>query len=438
MNPLSIKDNTAIRKELFSDIPLITKKIADKTLGQLERDGIFVFPTLIQQTEDLTAEQMVLQSVNDSYRAGNVMGFLGCGNQRLVIESRFSTCHHDYFFQYLLNRVLEFPNIVNLETKADQEEKLFHLLLFLFPYYLRTAMRKGIFKTYIHYQYNDSHVKGTIDVARHIKSNTPFIGRVAYNQREYSYDNALMELIRHTVEFIRKKPYGRNLLASVKDEVQMVVDATPRYQPYDKGRLISENKQNAVRHAYYHEYRALQHLCILILQHQKHLIGSGSRQVYGILFDGAWLWEEYVNTLIGVWFHHPRNKRGEGAQRLFAGNNGLIYPDFIGKSSEQTGIADAKYKPVNNIGNRDYLQLLAYMFRFGAKKGFYLYPEASQGEDKILRMNQGSTYEGNVGPRGDVTVVKHGLRIPLCAENYPDFVKQMKISELEFQKIFSE
>lgn len=438
MNPLSIKDNTTIRKELFSDIPLITKKIADKTFKQLERDGIFVFPALIQDAEDLTAEQMVLQSVNDAYCSGNVMGFLGCGNQRLVIESRFSTCDHDYFFQYLLNRVLEFPNIVNLETDADQEQKLFHLLLFLFPYYLRTAMRKGVFKTYIRHQYNDSHVKGTIDVARHIKSNIPFTGHVAYNQREYSYDNALMELVRHTIEFIRKKPYGRSLLAKVKDEVQMVVDATPQYQPYDKGRLISENKQNTVGHAYYHEYRALQHLCLLILQHQKHQIGSGSRQVYGILFDGAWLWEEYVNTLIGEWFHHPRNKRGEGAQRLFAGNNGLIYPDFIGKSGEQTRIADAKYKPADNIGNRDYLQLLAYMFRFGAKKGFYLYPEASQGEDKILRMNQGSTYEGNVGPRDDVTVVKHGLSIPACAEDYPNFVKQMKISELEFKKVFSE
>ena len=50
------------------------------------------------------------------------------------------------------------------------------------------------------------------------------------------------------------------------------------------------------------------------------------------------------------------NKRGEGAQTLFEGNIGLIYPDFIGKDSEKRILADAKYKPFENIEKRDYLQ----------------------------------------------------------------------------------
>ena len=33
---------------------------------------------------------------------------------------------------FLLERVLDFPNVVNLDTDADQENKLFHLLLFFF------------------------------------------------------------------------------------------------------------------------------------------------------------------------------------------------------------------------------------------------------------------------------------------------------------------
>lgn len=62
-------------------------------------------------------------------------------------------------------------------------------------------------------------------------------------------------------------------------------------------------------------------------------------------------------------------------------------------------IADAKYKPIENIGNQDYLQLLAYLFRFDAKQGYYLYPEAAEGENKTLWLNQGTTYEDNVEPR---------------------------------------
>ncbi len=175
-------------------------------------------------------------------------------------------------------------------------------------------------------------VKGTIDIARHIAKNTPFVGNVAYSQREYSYDNYLMELVRHTIEFIKMKPYGKNLLIKVKDEVRFVVDATQEYELHDKRKIIIENKKNVVRHAYYREYRALQHLCLLILQHQKHQIGSGTHRIYGILFDGAWLWEEYINVLINNIFYHPMNKENKGAQCLFTGkkgNVGLIYPDFI-------------------------------------------------------------------------------------------------------------
>lgn len=435
MKYLKIKDNSRIRKDDFSDVAHITGKIADKTLEQLEREGVFIFPELVAEAEDIVKNQMILHSINDSYCSGNVMGFLGCGDERLIIESRFDGENTDYFFQYLLERVLNIPNIVDMETDTDQDSRLFNLLLFLFPHYLKTAMRKGLFKRYVHREYNDGNVKGAIDIARHIANNVPFTGNVAYSQREFSYDNHLMELVRHTIEFIKKKPYGKKLLVKVKDEVKLVIEATPGFKQYDRTKIVEANKKNVVRHAYFREYRALQHLCILILQHQKHRIGSGSRQIYGILFDGAWIWEEYVNILIGDSFYHPMNKSGKGAQYLFESNNGLIYPDFISKDDETRIIADAKYKPIDNIGNRDYLQLLAYMFRFDARIGYYLYPEVGGSDGKQLRLNKGSTYEENVVPREDVSVVKCGLKIPANAVNYEDFVAKMMVCEREFTEI---
>ena len=438
MKILRIKDNTQLKKDAFSDITRITSKIADKTLKQLEREGIFVFPNILRDAEDITKAQMILQSVNDCYCSGNVMGYLGCGNERLIIRSRFGDEENDYFFQYLLDRVLDFPNIVDLETDANQNNRLFNLLLFLFPYYLQQAMRKGLFKRYIRRKYNDENVKGTIDIARHIAKNTPFTGSVAYSQREFSYDNYLMELVRHTIEYIKGKPYGNNLLVKVKDEVKLVIEATPGYERYDKIKVIDENLKHSVRHAYYREYSALQHLCLLILQHQKHEIGSGRRQIYGILFDGAWLWEEYINSLVDDIFYHPMNKGGRGAQRLFGGNVGLIYPDFISRNKETRIIADAKYKPIDNIGNKDYLQVLAYMFRFDAKEGYYFYPEAEGVDDLKLWLNRGSTYEGDVTSRNDISITKHGLKVPAGSENYESFSARMKASEDEFKKAFTQ
>ena len=438
MEMFRIKDNYAEKKVSFSGIPVLTNKIAGKTLEQLERDGVFVFPELVREADDLTRDQMILQGVNDCYRTGNVMGFIGCGNERLVIGSRFSDDGSDFFLHYLLDRVLDIPNVVDLETDTSRDSRLFNFLLFLFPHYLRSAMRKGLFKSYICHGYNDLNVKGTVDVARHVKTNTPFVGNVAYNQREFSRDTPLTELVRHTIEFIRRKPYGNRLLLRVKDEAASVVNAAPSYKLCDRQKIIDENKKNPVRHAYFREYTALQRLCLLILQQRRHGIGTGSRQIYGLLFDGAWLWEEYINMLIRGAFYHPMNKAGSGAQRLFDGNIGLIYPDFIGKDSEKRIIADAKYKPLDNIGGRDYLQLLAYMFRFDARQGYYLYPEAEGKSDLLLRLNRGVSYEMNVSPRNDVCLIKHGLKIPTGAENYDAFVTAMKISESEFCKIFAE
>ena len=436
MKLLKIKDNSRQKKIVFSEIEKLTGKIADKTLEQLEREGVFVFPEIIKDARDITEEQMILQSVNDSYRSGNIMGFVGCGDERLVIESRFCGDGEDYFFQYLLDKVLDFPNIVDLKSDANQDNRLFNFLLFLFPYYLKAAMRKGLFKKYIRHRYNDENIKGTIDVARHIEENTPFVGNVAYSRREFSYDNILMELVRHTIEFIKRKPYGNKLLIRVKDEVKLVINATPGYELRDRQKIIEQNKKNTIRHAYFREYLALQRLCLLILQYQKHQIGSGVKQIYGILFDGAWLWEEYINALIEDVFYHPLNKRGSGAQRLFDGNVGLIYPDFISRNSDIRIIADAKYKPIDNIGNRDYLQVLAYMFRFEAKAGYYLYPEADGAGDLKLRLNRGSTYEKNVMPRDDISISKHGLEIPVGAKNYAEFVEEIKMSEQKFREVF--
>lgn len=436
MKQLKIKDNQYKQKEEFFEVKSVVDRVADKTLEQLEREGVFVFPEIIKDAEDITKEQMILQSFNDMYCSGNVMGFLGSGDERLVIESRFSLGDNDFFFQYLLEKVLDFPNFINLDTSANQDDRMFNLLLFLFPHYLKSAVRKGAFKTYIHKEYNDGNVRGTIDVARHIRRNIPFVGNIAYSQREYSFDNYLMELIRHTIEFIKSKSYGYKLLNNAKDEVKLVIDSTPEYHASDRRTILEANKKNAIRHAYYHEYRDLQRICILILQNQKHQFGLGNRKVYGILFDGAWLWEEYVNTLIGDVFYHPINKAGAGAQRLFAGGIGLIYPDFIGKDPDNRIIADAKYKPIDNIGNKDYLQVLAYMFRFDAKRGFYLYPDAKESGDLCLMMNEGSTYEKNVTPREDISVIKHGLRIPSDCNNYQEFVDQIEISENSFKLLF--
>lgn len=84
----------------------------------------------------------------------------------------------------------------------------------------------------------------------------------------------------------------------------------------------------------------------------------------------------------------------------------------------------------------DHLQMLAYKFRFDAKAGYYLYPEAEVPDDLRLWMNCGSIYEANVRPRSNICVIKHRLKIPVDARNHADFVSKMKTCEQEFKNVF--
>ena len=130
MKQLKIKDNQYKKKEDFFEVMSVVDKVADKTLDQLEREGVFVFPETIKDAAGISNSQMILQSYNNMYCSGNVMGFIGSGDESIVIESRFSTGENDYLFQYLLEKVMNFPNFINLEINANSEDKIFNLLIF--------------------------------------------------------------------------------------------------------------------------------------------------------------------------------------------------------------------------------------------------------------------------------------------------------------------
>ncbi len=76
--------------------------------------------------------------------------------------------------------------------------------------------------------------------------------------------------------------------------------------------------------------------------------GESDNEICGILFDGAWLWEEYVNTILtDHGFVHLQNKIGKGKIFLFEdidefGNkhkSGIRYPGFY----KDDFVLDAKY-----------------------------------------------------------------------------------------------
>ena len=209
-------------------------------------------------------------------------------------------------------------------------------------------MRQGIYKEYQRREYNDSNVRGTIDVNRHIKLNYPNTGKIAYHTREYCYDNHITQLVRHTIEFIKSNPFGSSILSydeQVKSFVRQIMDATPSYNRSQRIFIMNQNIK-PVHHPYFSKYTDLQKICMQILRHDKFNYGEEKDQIYGILFNGSWLWEEYVGIILKPILKHYRT-----GMKLFIDENGrkiqTIIPDFLSESYEDADkreiVADAKY-----------------------------------------------------------------------------------------------
>ena len=244
---MRITDNQhEIAKEDFvAEFPKLSQLLLDRTLGNLsQEDNIFIFPNDLQYSPDLDNDQKILETVNQKIKTGNVIGFLGYGQERLTISSRFSSKGDDHFLHYLLQKVLHI-NLTSLDVALSREDKLYQLLIYLFPKYLQAALRKGLYKEYQRFSHNDSNVKGVIDFGNHLKKNLPFTGNIAYTTREFTYDNPLMQLIRHTIEYMKnQRSIGGvldNLLTS-RENISEIIRVTPSYKLADRAKIIRLNQ----------------------------------------------------------------------------------------------------------------------------------------------------------------------------------------------------
>ncbi|MBO4723081.1 MAG: hypothetical protein J5629_09155, partial [Muribaculaceae bacterium] len=180
-------------------------------------------------------------------------------------------------------------------------------------------------------------------------------------------------------------------------------------------------------HPYYTEYRPLQTLCLQILRMEEVKYGESDDEICGILFDGAWLWEEYVNTILSsLGFTHPQNKLRKGGIYLFDDRSGIRYPDFY----KDDMVLDAKYKrlgsydKVSKVGDNDINQVITYMNSLHVNKGGFVAP-LEQRQEKIpsSRLIDSTS-----------TLSIYGVEISKTTSSYMDFCERMNEMENVFVK----
>ena len=443
-------DNTPLI--LDSNVPNVNKAIADlsllasKSIGKLvtAHPNLLIFPTHFEDNEDDIASKPIFElKASESQtvlETGNIMGFIGVKDTQLKIQSRFARAfvvdsddqadreegiEEDYFLHYMLQKVLCI-NLFDLKHSRNQTN-LFDFLVYLFPYFLKKALSQGLYKEYQKKTYNDSNLKGAIDIKTHVQRNLPFRGNVAYSVREHSFDNPISQLIRHTIEFVKQQPNLRDVLHSDSETlnfVNLIVQHTPSYHGRDRHTIINTNRKPFV-HPYFTEYSGLQKICLQILRYEGLKYANNDDKAHGILFDGAWLWEEYLNTLLHpIGYDHPTNNTRQGGIKVYAkklsGNNVRRYPDFV---KDSRIILDAKYKRMkNNEINRDDLnQVLSYLFLYKASIGGYIAPTDTMNLD--LKMGLLNGFGGSL--------YKFKLAIPQKVTSYQAFKNAIAENEIK-------
>ena len=402
-----------------------------------ENNDLFVFPRVVGANEDDIGSNCLFSLPGGELTTHNIAGVIGINHGvdsvSLSIRSRFDRDErHQYFLNSMLKRVLGI-NLLNLDVLSGGE-RIWDLYPYLFPLCLNEALVQGLYRTYRQFALNDGNLRGSIDIARHIQENMPFHGSVAYEVREHTENNAVMQLVRHTIEYIasnRDLALMLNSDETIRRNVMIVRSATPDYNRQMRREVVMKNMR-FIRHPYYTKWSDLQRLCVRILCHDKLSFNGEGEKLHGVVFDVAWLWEEYLSReLVQHGFIHSENKTGRNPMALYQDGRHSVYPDF--RSEARGVILDAKYKRLDRgeVAREDLYQMVTYIHTMPnavGRSAILLYPrELEQSvECKVETVGNLAGYGGKV--------MKLAFNVPQSreGESFCSYEKRMKESMKRF------
>lgn len=380
----------------------LLKRFGGRKLSELnkETNGNIV---LLDETHVASSGRMTLpffsyKAIDDrSFRleTNNLMGVLRFRDSKtkaavqIEILSRFDQGKNNFFLNYLLFRVFNFAQ--GVEAVFAQRSSLLDILLdIIFVRRLGEAAREGILRHYREFRNNDWNFKGSLDLPRHIRENIPLMHGIAYRKREIDLDVPVNRMILAAALVVNRR--NPNLFESNTDAAdtlrQLRMGVTEEHDI--RSLLAHRDCRESVVHPFFREvWEPLRRIARMILEDEQWTLfseGAEDDEVSGIVFDGSWLWEEYVATVLKrrVGFCHSGRKDGtvERILRVFNDGNKRFAPDFYlshkaedDKEVVYDYVLDAKYKRSNPNGVRnDVHQVLCYLLLSGAKLGGLVFP----------------------------------------------------------------
>ncbi|HRR40602.1 MAG TPA: hypothetical protein P5244_05135 [Syntrophales bacterium] len=399
------------------DVELL-RSFACRSIGDLKRDASVSAQglLLLGEIKNINSKEPIFDLMDYAVENGettsqriqiiahNIMGVFTLSERhsriRMQITSRFDNPEGEQpFLSWLLKKVCSINQTHYLPASAGNFWNF--LLEILFWAKLASARKVGLYRQYVKQEYNDLKFKGRLDMDRHILRNFPLKDKIAYSRREICYDNPINHLLRYAIA-ICERDFGHEMASPDAAQMAMAIKTETVTWRRDALNKVLSNKDvvRELRHPFYAEfYEDLRVLSLMLIDkmgvelYANKTIPKNARQINGVVFDGAWLWEAFLAKLLPAEWVHANPETG--AHKIFAlrrkdgKQTRELYPDFRlpvdGHSQLASVILDAKYKRGDSseglsVRREDMYQCLGYMLLTGATAGGVIYPPSLPGD----------------------------------------------------------
>ena len=282
-------------------------------------------------------------------QAGNFIGSFIHNGIDIEINSRFSN--------KFLERMLNFANDiyvddVSLGKSIDAKKNLSRIVIYyLFIQALERAFLLGLPKEYKDKSYHEAKVMGKVDMAKFIKKDVPFAGKISSTNRERQDIGDIVLLLHKALKIVQKES---------KELIKPVINTLSYLNEIREPRLVTPNvihnalNSKALHNPIYTPYKKVLEYAKLIIENEDTGTKSNGKQNLGFLVDVAELFETYIRKLLQKEFKDwsvTSPKIELYKDKFFARK---IIPDIVMSNGDKVLVLDTKYKRMSMLGKDQY------------------------------------------------------------------------------------
>lgn len=336
----------------------------------------------------------IFKEQNGALWTQNYIGLFEYQGERVFIGSRFDVNgpaeapRPPFFLQYLMEHFLEESLLFLEDVGSICEGDLFDSLLTAkLAVQLQRAWKTGRLRAYRTFRYNDSKAKGQLDVPRHIRENKGLKnGRIAYQTREYSLNNAWNILFLQAAAAARAR--HPTLLRRLEEElpgVQAALRGLERDLPnWSRPRQdwVLEHTRQKISNPIFRDYEAVRLTARSILRRMgaNPFTAGHSQVVTGAFLNIDRLWERLLEERL---FQGAPIPFAQQSRSVWNGTR-TVCPDFLWERKKV--VLDAKNRPIwaktlkqdvwSEFVREDVHQVLGYMINLKCEVCGVIFPMA--------------------------------------------------------------